>query len=340
VLIGKVHFIGPDQAHGFDPRLVDDSRVWVAGSKATTGAIPPRRRPNARRRVLRAGAGRTDHADPDEQVLAAALDLLERRGRAAATRRPLFCCVSFNARHFPLLAPAHFDSYWPDAVDRPRIEPGELDTQHPFHHRLRSYFNANGLTPATVLRARAAYCALVTWMNGMLGRIVDAVDAMAPAPDPPPLLIHAPDHGEMIGEHGLWWKTCFFEETARVPLIMGWPGRIAPGTRTAAPVTLIELLLTPAGIAGAEARGRRGRAALPGAGRRTRGCRRAGRRARHRPCCAVRVPRPHRRPADPHDPTGAMEIRLLPRQASRALRACRRPRRKAQPCWPARAGRG
>jgi len=253
VLIGKMHFIGPDQTHGFETRLVDDSRVCGTWIESNDWDDPSAPRAGARRRVLRAGAGQTAHTDTDEDVLAAALDLLARRA-GPDPRRPLFLCIGFNAPHFPLLAPEHFDSYWPDGVDPPRIAPGELEGQHPFHHRLRSYFDVNDLTDEQVLRARAAYSALVTWMDGMLGRIVDAVDAMAPSPDrAPPLTVYTSDHGEMIGEHGLWWKNCFFEEAARVPLILRWPGRIAPGTRTGAPVTLIDLSLTLAEIAGAGA---------------------------------------------------------------------------------------
>ena len=261
VLIGKMHFIGPDQSHGFETRLVDDSRVcgtWIESNDWDDPAAP---RPKARERVLRAGAGTTAHTDTDEEVLAAALDLLARRGQSdragdaphGRARRPLFLCIGFNAPHFPLIAPAHFEDYWPAAVEPPRIGPDAPEAQHPFHRRLRSHFDLNGLSRDEVLRARAAYLALVTWMDGMLGRVLDAVDAMAPRPGaPPPFVAYASDHGEMAGERGLWWKNCFFEEAARVPLICRWPGRIAPGSRNGAPVTLIDFALTLAEIAGAD----------------------------------------------------------------------------------------
>lgn len=250
-LIGKMHFIGPDQRHGFETRLVDDSRVcgnWIDTNDWDKPDLP---RPRARDRITNAGAGRTPQVENDEDVLAASLELLRQRASEPG-RRPLFLCVSFNAPHFPLRAPDHFESYWPDNVDAPILEPGELEQQHPFHKRLRSYFDVNGLEHEEVLKARAAFFALVTWFDGLLGHVVDTVDeTIGKSAETPPLVIYASDHGDMAGEHGLWWKCCFFEESVRVPLVIRWPGVIEPGSRIGEPVSLIDLSLTLAEIAGA-----------------------------------------------------------------------------------------
>ena len=248
VLIGKMHFIGADQLHGFERRLVDDSRVCGTWIETTDWDDPARPRPNARLRAVNAGAGRTAHVQNDEDVLSACLAYLDDLGERGPARRPVFLCVSFNAPHFPLRAPDHFDDYWPDNVDAPDVTREELDRQHPFHKRLRSYFDIDGLAPEETLRARAALYALTTWLDDMVGTIVERVDRSMPDQ---PLLAYISDHGDMAGEHGLWWKCCFFEESVRVPMILRWPDRIAPGRRISSPVSLIDLAVTLAEIAGA-----------------------------------------------------------------------------------------
>jgi choline-sulfatase len=251
VLIGKMHFIGTDQLHGFEKRLVDDSRVCGTWIESTDWDHPDLPRAKARLRATNAGPGHTAHIEQDEAVLEAALGFLDAIDATDEERRPLFLCISFNAPHFPLRAPAHFDSYWPENVDAPEIAPNELEGQHPFHQRLRRYFDLENLSGEETLRARAALYALTTWLDDCLGAVIDRIDAVFAAATVPPLVGYVSDHGDMAGEHGLWWKCCFFEESVRVPLILRWPGHVGAGHRIATPVSLMDLAVTLADIAGA-----------------------------------------------------------------------------------------
>lgn len=249
VLIGKMHFIGTDQLHGFSKRLVDDSKVcgtWIETNDWNKPDLP---RPKARQRLLNAGEGRTAHIEQDEEVLAAALNYLNTLP-PRSQRSPIFLCVSFNAPHFPLRAPKHFDSYWPDNVDMPKVTQAELDNQHPFHKRLRGYFDLNDVDADSTVRGRASFYALVTWFDELLGQLIDTVDTAPGLSQSPPLLAYVSDHGDMAGEHGLWWKCNFFEDSVRVPMIVRWPGQIEPGQRSATPVTLMDLSVTFAHLAG------------------------------------------------------------------------------------------
>jgi choline-sulfatase len=248
VLIGKMHFIGSDQHHGFSTRLVDDSRVCGTWIDSTDWDDPDSPRPKARDRLLNAGAGTSDHVANDQDVLAAAqtylADLPPRKERG-----PIFLCISFNAPHFPLRAPKYFDHYYPDNVDMPQVTEEELITQHPFHKRLRSYFDLNHIDPNETRRARAAFYALVTWFDELLGAVMDATDASPGLAGAPPLFAYVSDHGDMAGEHGLWWKCCFFEDSVRVPMIVSWPGHVATGKRNNTPVSLMDMGVTFARLA-------------------------------------------------------------------------------------------
>ena len=243
VLIGKMHFIGPDQLHGFNRRPVEDSRVCGTSIDTTDWDEPDRPRSGSRKRLSQAGAGRTRHIEHDEDVLASALELLANLP-PREERAPLFLVVSFNAPHFPLRAPEHFEDYWPDNVDMPRIDAGELEAQHPFHKRLRRHFCLEDVSAGETKRGRAAFYALVTWFDDQVGRVLDAVEASPGLEREATVTGYISDHGDMAGEHGLWWKCCFFEESARVPMILRWPGRVPAGTRCASPVSLLDLSLT------------------------------------------------------------------------------------------------
>ena len=251
MLIGKMHFIGPDRLHGFEHRLVDDSRVCGNWIESVDWDHPDTPRESARKRLTNAGAGRTAHIDQDEAVLATALAEIDRLRTDQSHRRPVFLCISFNAPHFPLRAPKYFDKYWPDNVDAPVVLERELEGQHPFHHRLRSYFDINEISEDQNLRARAAFYALTSWLDELLGKIINKVDEAPLSRAGEPIVCYASDHGDMAGEHGLWWKCCFFEESARVPLIVRWPGYVKPASSGETPVSLLDLSVTFAEIAGA-----------------------------------------------------------------------------------------
>ena len=98
------------------------------------------------------------------------------------------------------------------------------------------------MSDAEVLSARSAYWALVTGVDRMVGEILDALHDNGLAENT--LIIYTSDHGDMVGEHGLWWKHVFYEESAKVPLIMSWPGVIPAGQRCENVVSALDVNAT------------------------------------------------------------------------------------------------
>ena len=83
---------------------------------------------------------------------------------------------------------------------------------------------------------RAAYWAMCDLIDVQVGRMLDALEASGQTENT--IVIFMSDHGEMLGDHGLYYKGPFFYDPAvRVPLIVSWPGHIRPGRSRA----LVEL---------------------------------------------------------------------------------------------------
>jgi choline-sulfatase len=65
------------------------------------------------------------------------------------------------------------------------------------------------------------------------------------------VVIYTTDHGENMGEHGLWWKNCMYQNASRIPLIVSWPARWKGGQRRTAACSLVDVVQTIAELGGA-----------------------------------------------------------------------------------------
>ena len=104
------------------------------------------------------------------------------------------------------------------------------------------------LTKEEIIRARRAYLANVSYFDSKIGELVQTLEEIGELDNT--IVIVTADHGDMLGERGLWYKMNFFEHSARVPLVMAGP-QIAKGTAGNA-CSLIDLLPTFVEIAGGD----------------------------------------------------------------------------------------
>ena len=157
--------------------------------------------------------------------------------------------MSFIHPHDPFnITRAYWDRYRGRAIDDP-ITPAatEVPLDEP-SRQLRAALDLDGLdlSGAEVRTARRAYYAAISYLDDCIGKVLAALRERDRGR--PTAIIFVADHGEMLGERGLWFKMSFFERSARVPMIITGPG-IAP-TRVATPVSLIDLLPTLLDVAG------------------------------------------------------------------------------------------
>lgn len=256
-LSGKMHFVGPDQLHGFEERLTTD--IYPADF----GWTPDYRRPGERidwwyhnlGSVTGAGvAETTNQLEYDDEVAFHAIQKLHQLARFSTDtdRQPWCLTVSFTHPHDPYVARR---KYWDLYENCPALEPEigfiPFAEQDPHSQRLylASDYASFGVTPEHVRRARRGYFASISYIDDKLGELLATLEATRMLEDT--VVLFCSDHGDMLGERGLWFKMCFFEGAARVPLLMAGPG-IAPGL-VDAPVSTLDIAATLCELAGIDA---------------------------------------------------------------------------------------
>ena len=242
-LSGKMHFVGPDQLHGFEERLVADiypsgvdwTPDWSRGVYGNPGASAVRLR--------RSGPCPTPTIEMryDDTVQERALTWLRARVAARQTK-PFFLCASFTHPHDPfIITETYWNRYRDDDIPPPQAPP---DPQpHPFNRWINAHHELDRFVPDAeqTHRSRRAYYGMISYVDDKVGEWMEALDSLGLMDET--LVLFTSDHGEMLGEHGMWFKRTFFDAAAKVPLIVAGPGAKA-GRRIGETVSLVDLFPT------------------------------------------------------------------------------------------------
>jgi choline-sulfatase len=133
----------------------------------------------------------------------------------------------------------------------PQIPAGHLESQPLNYKHLRIAFHAENVPEAVVRDGRELYYGLTSWVDDQIGQVLAAL-ARSDAADNT-VVIYSSDHGESMAEHGLWWKSCMYQQASRVPLVISWPERWKGGQRRSGACSLVDTVRTIADIGGARA---------------------------------------------------------------------------------------
>ena len=252
-LSGKMHFVGPDQLHGFEERLTTD--IYPADF----GWTPDYRKPGERidwwyhnmGSVTGAGVAEiTNQMEYDDEVAFLANQKLYHLSRENddADRRPWCVTVSFTHPHDPYVARKKFwDLYEGCEHLEPTVAPIPFDQQDPHSRRLMLAcdYEKFDITRDNVRRSRQAYFANISYLDEKVGELVDTLTRTRMVDNT--MILFCSDHGDMLGERGMWFKMSFLEGSARVPLMVAGPG-VKPGTHKA-PVSNLDIAPTIADLA-------------------------------------------------------------------------------------------
>jgi arylsulfatase A-like enzyme len=145
--------------------------------------------------------------------------------------RPFFLFLSYNPPHDPYEdVPAEYVARYDEATLVPR---GNASDDPGSRRTLRHYY------------------AGISAVDDQLGRLVGRLDALGLRSDT--LVVVTADHGDMLGSHGRRAKQVPYEEAISVPLVLSWPGRLAPRELREGLFGLVDLAPTLLGLAGAQA---------------------------------------------------------------------------------------
>ncbi|HEX7064286.1 MAG TPA: choline-sulfatase [Bacillales bacterium] len=251
VLSGKMHFVGPDQLHGFEHRLTRDIHTagfdltpdWTKGVYHNHGTGVKRlKNPGAREL--------NNNLDYDEKVLNRTLEQI-RTFKRRQEKRPFFLCSSFFHPHDPFHITAEYWRWYDEKeIPMPEVPGEEMDERHPFNQWIQKHHELDicELTDEEILENRRAYYGMVSYFDHKVGQIIDELERLNMMENT--IIIVTSDHGEMLGEHGMWFKRTFYDGAAKIPLIMAYPDQFPAGKRVEEVVSLVDLAATIMALAG------------------------------------------------------------------------------------------
>lgn len=257
---GKMHFVGPDQFHGFEERLTteiypaDMSWTPVAGFKdinkdqerAYTFGV------STIDSVRDAGpVARSMQIDYDEDVIHHAVRELYTRARSPDDR-PFMMTVSLTHPHDPYVTlQKYWDMYGDSDIDDPGTPFIPVAQRDPHSQSLFYHYGQDkiDITEADYRKARRGYYGMISYVDDLFAQVMVALKECGY--DENTVVIFASDHGDMIGERGMWFKKTLFDPAIQVPMIIAHPGTSA--SRVSTPVSLLDLFPTILDIAGISA---------------------------------------------------------------------------------------
>lgn len=164
--------------------------------------------------------------------------------------KPFFLFVGYLAPHFPLIVPEKYWQTYKDRVPMPEMPPGTLESLPLNYQHLRVGFKMTDVPPDIVKKGRELYYGLTQWVDEQAGQVLTTLEKSDFADNT--VVIYLTDHGENIGEHGLWWKNCVYESAARIPLVVSWPKRWTGGQRRIGACSIVDVVQTIAELGGAK----------------------------------------------------------------------------------------
>ena len=250
-LSGKMHFVGPDQMHGFEERLTTD--IYPADF----GWTPDYRKPGARidwwyhnmGSVTGSGVAEiSNQMEYDDEVAYHATRKVYDYARSN-DERPWCMTVSFTHPHDPYVARKKYWDLYEDCEHLLPTVPAMDYEDHDTHSK--RIFDANDwrsfdISEDDIKRSRRAYFANISYLDDKIGEVMEAVKATRQET----IIMFVSDHGDMLGERGLWFKMSFFEGSARVPMMICAPD-MQPGLITT-PVSNIDVCPTLCDLAGVD----------------------------------------------------------------------------------------
>ncbi|WP_090047462.1 choline-sulfatase [Limnohabitans sp. 2KL-27] len=245
-LAGKMHFVGPDQLHGFEERVTTDIYPsdfgWTANWEQKIEPYAPSQM--SMRGVVESGLCiRSLQMDYDDDVANQSVQWLFDHARRDYDK-PFALVASFTHPHNPFTISQEFWDLYDDAdIDMPSVPHVPFEQRDAWSQR---YFklirqDEHHVTEAHIRSARHAYFGMVSYLDSKVGILLDTLEKINAIDNT--IIVFTADHGEMLGERGMWYKFNPYQNAIRVPLLICAPGA-KKGHRVSANCSLVDMLPT------------------------------------------------------------------------------------------------
>ena len=270
-LSGKAHFVGADQLHGYEDRLTTDvypaDLAWTPRWDQDAEVYPfeDSGKTGIKALTLSGPVATSLNIEFDEEVCFAARRCLQDCARYRKGQ-PFLLNVSFGSPHDPYQStPAFWDLYNDDDVGMPAQPSIAHDQQDPHSRQLYRHIGKVDWEPddEMILRSRRGYYAAVSFVDHQVGRLLETLKECGFHDNT--IIVFTSDHGDMLGEKGIWFKQTMYDQAVRVPLLFWGPNTVPPG-RTDGNVSLLNLfptILDCAGVSPASPSGEHGSEGRP-----------------------------------------------------------------------------
>lgn len=165
-------------------------------------------------------------------------------------RKPFFTWISFNSPHDPYDPPERLAGLYRNAPIPEAIgSSAELEYKPAYQRSIIPAYRQNllflsdysKLNPQRIRQIREYYLATITLVDNQIAKIIDTLEKNDLLETT--IIIFSSDHGDHLGDHGLPFKSTFYEGALMVPLIIRYPGMPA-GQRNSTAVNWLDLHAT------------------------------------------------------------------------------------------------
>ncbi len=243
VLCGRMHFMGPDQRHGFTRRIGEDicPTQWGFRGDLREDLGILKGTMNEQGCLKAVGTGNSNVLDYDRQITDLALNYLREEHE-----KPQCLVVGTYGPHFPYVAPRELFLEYRKQVTLPETLVSGIDYELPMiEHRQRD------LDIDLYLDVQAAYCSMISYTDSLLGEVRDQWIEYLSSRKREGLFVYLSDHGDQAGERRLFAKQTFFDSASKIPLIIQGYG-IEKNKRIDHPVSIMDLGITLCDLVGVE----------------------------------------------------------------------------------------
>ncbi|MBF0279486.1 MAG: choline-sulfatase [SAR324 cluster bacterium] len=243
-LSGKMHFVGPDQLHGFEERVTTDIYPSDFGWTPDWSQTNPPFAPSvmSMRGIVEAGlCKRSLQIDYDDDVAFQASRKLYDFARERDDK-PFFLTASFTHPHNPYtITQEYWDRYRHQDIDMPSVPFIPFENRDPWSQRFFQLIrqDEHDITEEMIRTARHAYYSMINYVDDQVGKLLKTLEETGFSENT--IVIFTADHGDMMGERGMWFKFNPFEWSTRIPFIVKTPD-CAKGRVENKGVSLVDLL--------------------------------------------------------------------------------------------------